>query len=95
MTFSAVQVSNIADVTVLKARDATLHIALLDPEVEGSTVLRNVKNCQTNGTASYSKRLKFLAILVRAHKLSNCYKNTQRKSHGDTINNQMVKVKVK
>jgi hypothetical protein len=75
----------LGDVTVLKARDATLYVGLLDPKGEGSTMLRNVKNCQTNGTAPYPKRLKSSAILVRAHELSCFQKNAHMKSHTDVL----------
>jgi len=56
----------LGDVKVLKARNATLYVWPLDPEGEGSTMLRNVTNCQTNGTASYTRRLKSSAIPLRA-----------------------------
>jgi len=75
----------LGDVTVLKARDATLYVRPLDPEGEGSTMLRNVTNCQTDGTASYTKSLKPSAIPLRAPELSRCWKNAQMKSHGDTL----------
>jgi hypothetical protein len=62
----------LGDVTVTKARDVALYVELLDHEGEGITVLRYVKNCQTNVTESYTKRLKSSAILVRAIELARC-----------------------
>ena len=55
-------------------RDVILYAGLPDPEDEGSTMLRNEKNCLTNVTASYTRRLKTSAALLRAPELSHLKK---------------------